>query len=270
MKSIVSRSPAVGALVITSAIIAGGCASSQLTPQQQAAAQAEDQSQKAQADAQKARDEANKAQKDLADAQHADNEARRAEVAADQKAQTASHQAGVAEQQAAQADRPPAAPPKGAPAQPSKGAAEAQGSHPGHDSSGKVVVITASLLFPTNSSDLLPSSKPKLDEIADALKAQSQASNVKVMGYTDSTGSSEINDPLSEKRAQAVADYLQSKGVSPDHISVQGLGKQDPVSPAQNAEGRAMNRRVDIVISPVEQPGKEAPAAQPPPAQPHP
>jgi outer membrane protein OmpA-like peptidoglycan-associated protein len=269
MKSIVSRSPAVGALVITSAIIAGGCASSQLTPQQQAAAQAEDQSQKAQADAQKARDEANKAQKDLADAQQADNEARSAEAAADQKAQMASHQAGVAEQQAAQADRPPAAPPKGA-TQPSKGAAEAQGPHPGHDSGGKVVVITASLLFPTNSSDLLPSSKPKLDEIADALKAQSQASNVKVMGYTDSTGSSEINDPLSQKRAQAVADYLQSKGVSPDHISVQGLGKQDPVSQAQNAEGRAMNRRVDIVISPVEEPGKEAPAAQPPPAQPHP
>jgi outer membrane protein OmpA-like peptidoglycan-associated protein len=263
MKPIVSRTTTAGALIITGAF-AAACGSSQkeLTAPQQAAAQAEDQSQKAQADAQKARDEANKAQKDLADAQQANDEARKAEMAADQKAQQASHQAGVAEQQAGLAARPPAAP---------TGATEAQGGvagpHAGHDSAGKVVVITASLLFKTNSAELLPSAKPKLDEIADALRTQPQANNVKVQGHTDSTGSAAINDPLSEKRAQAVADYLQSKGVPPDRITAQGMGDQDPVSQANTGEGRALNRRVDIMIEPVEGAGNKQAPEQPAPAQ---
>jgi outer membrane protein OmpA-like peptidoglycan-associated protein len=272
MKPIVSRSRAVAALVVGSAVISA-CASSQkeLTAPQQAAAQAEEQSQKAQADAQKARDEANKTQKDLADAQQANDEARKAEMTADQKATAASHQASVAEQQAQLAARPPAAPPPAAPpavAQqaPEKGVAEAQGSHAGHDSTGKVTVITASLLFKSGSAELLPSAKPKLDEVAQALSAQPQANNVKVQGYTDSTGTAAINDPLSQERAQAVADYLESKGVPKDRITAEGFGKQDPVSQAQTAEGRALNRRVDIVIEPVE--GKAMPQAEPPHGQP--
>ena len=129
------------------------------------------------------------------------------------------------------------------------------------------MVITASFLFPTDSAELLPSSKAKLDEIAGALQAQPQASDVKVLGHTDSTGTSGVNDPLSQQRAQAVADYLESKGVSPDRISAQGLGKTDPVSHAQTAEGRALNRRVDIVIEPVEGSGKTM-APEPAPTQP--
>ena len=272
MKPIVSRSRAVAALVVGSAVISA-CASSQkeLTAPQQAAAQAEEQSQKAQADAQKAREEANKTQKDLADAQQANDEARKAEMAANQRATVASHQAGFAEQQAQLAARPPAAPPPAAPpaaAQqtPEKGAAEAQGSHAGHDSTGKVTVITASLLFKSGSAELLPSAKPKLDEVAQALSAQPQANNVKVEGYTDSTGTAAINDPLSQERAQAVADYLESKGVPKERITAEGFGKQDPVSQAQTAEGRALNRRVDIVIEPVE--GKAMPQAEPPHGQP--
>jgi outer membrane protein OmpA-like peptidoglycan-associated protein len=273
MKPIVSSSRAVTALVIGSAVTCA-CGSSQkeLTAPQQAAAYAEEQSQKAQADAQKARDEANKTQKDLAEAQQAHAEARQAEMAADQRAQAASRQAGMAEQQAGMAARPPPAAPPSAP--PEKGVAEAQGGpHAGHDSAGKVVVITASLLFKSGSAELLPSAKPKLDEIAGALQAQPQASNVKVQGYTDSTGTAAINDPLSQQRAQAVADYLQSKGVPQDRISAQGFGKQDPVSHAQTTEGRALNRRVDIVIEPVTgEPGKAEPGQAPgqatPPAQP--
>ena len=266
MKPFVSRTPVVGVLVVTSAL-ATACASSQkqMTEPQQAAARAEDQSQKAQADAQKARDDANKARSDLADSQQSNNEARAAEAAADQKAQQASHEAALAEQRAGQAAHPPmASPPK-----PSteKGVTEAQAGAAGRDSAGKVVVITASLLFPSSSAELLPSSKPKLDEIAGALKSQPQASHVKVQGYTDSTGSSAINDPLSQQRAQAVADYLESKGVSPDRISAQGFGKGDPVSHAQTTEGRALNRRVDIVVESAPETGK--PMAPPPaPTQP--
>jgi outer membrane protein OmpA-like peptidoglycan-associated protein len=266
MKPIVSRLPVVGALVLTSAVITA-CASNQkqLNASQQAAADAENRAQKAQADAQKARDDANKAQSDLAEAQQNHNEARAAEMAADQKAQQTSHQAAVAEQQAGQSVRPPAAPPAAGTA--NKGVTEAQGAgpgqHVGHDSAGKVVVITASLLFPSDSAELLPSAKPKLDEIASALQAQPQSSHVKVQGYTDSTGTAAVNDPLSQKRAQAVADYLESKGVASDRITAQGLGEQDPVSHAKTTEGRALNRRVDIVVEPVQQPAKPMAPAQP-------
>jgi outer membrane protein OmpA-like peptidoglycan-associated protein len=263
MKPIVSRLPAVGALVLTSAVITTACASNQkqLNASQQAAADAENRAQKAQAEAQKARDDANKAQSDLAEAQQNHNEARAAEMAADQKAQQTSHQAALAEYQAGQSVRPPAAPPAAG-----KGVTEAQGpagQHMGHDSAGKVVVITASLLFPTDSAELLPSAKPKLDEIAGALQAQPQSSQVKVQGYTDSTGTAAINDPLSQKRAQAVADYLESKGVASDRITTEGLGAQDPVSHEKTTEGRALNRRVDIVVEPVQQPAKPMAPAQP-------
>ncbi len=264
----VSSSRAVAALVISGAVAcACGSSQKQLTAPQQAAANAEEQAQKAQDEAQKARDEANKTQKELAEAQQAHNEARSAELAADQKAQAASHQAGVAEQQAGMAARPAPTPP---PAAPEKGVAEAQGGpHAGHDSAGKVVVITTSLLFKSGSAELLPSAKPKLDEVAQALSAQPQANDVKVQGYTDSTGSAAINDPLSQKRAQAVADYLESKGVPPDRITAQGLGEQDPVSQAKTTEGRALNRRVDIVIEPVTgEPGKAAPGNAPTEAMP--
>ncbi|HTB76259.1 MAG TPA: OmpA family protein [Polyangiaceae bacterium] len=268
MKPNVSSSRAVAALAIGGAVAcACGSSQKQLTAPQQAAANAEEQAQKAQDDAQKARDEANKTQKDLVEAQQAHNEAQAAELAADQKAQVASHQAGMAEQQAGMAARPPPAPP---PAAPEKGAAEAQGGpHAGHDSAGKVVVITASLLFKSGSAELLPSAKPKLDDVAQALSAQPQANDVKVQGYTDNTGSTAINDPLSQQRAQAVADYLESKGVPQDRIQAQGFGKQDPVSKADTTEGRALNRRVDIVIEPVAgEPGKAAPGNAPTEAMP--
>jgi outer membrane protein OmpA-like peptidoglycan-associated protein len=266
MKPIVSRPRAVAAVVVGSAVItACGSSQKQLTEPQQAAAQAEDQAQKAQADAQKAREEANKTQKDLAEAQQAHNEAQAAEMEADHRARDASHQASIAEHQAGIAARAPEVPPAAPVAQQAEGqkkgdqgVAEAQGAH---DSAGKVTVITASLLFKSGSAELLPSAKPKLDEVAQALSAAPQANDVKVEGYTDSTGTAEINDPLSQQRAQAVADYLQSKGVPQDRITAQGFGEQDPVSHAQTAEGRALNRRVDIVIEPVQGQGK-APAGQ--------
>ena len=259
MKSIVSRAPAVAVLLAGSAVIATACGGSQkeLTAPQQAAAQAEDQAQKAQEQAQKAREEANKTQKDLAEAQQTNDQARQAELAANQRAQVATRQAQIAEQQATMASQPqprPAAPqPQPAPQQgEQKGVAEAQGQHAEHDSTGKLVIITTSLLFKSNSADLLDSSKPKLDEVADALNAQPKANTVKVQGYTDSTGSVDVNEALSKQRAQAVADYLQSKGVAPDRISAKGFGDQDPVSTEKTAEGRALNRRVDLIVEPAE------------------
>jgi outer membrane protein OmpA-like peptidoglycan-associated protein len=272
MKLIVSKPRAVAALVVGSAALSA-CASSQkeLTAPQQAAAQAEEQAQKAQNEAQKARETSDKTQQDLAEAQQTHNEAKQAELMADQRATEASRRAAVAEAQAGLAAKPAAIPPapqaQGGPAQEGaqkseKGVAEAQG----HQGGEKVKIITASLLFKTGSSDLMPSAKSQLDEVAQALNVQPQANNVKVQGYTDSTGSAAINDPLSEKRAQAVADYLESKGVSKDRITTEGFGKQDPVSTANTTEGHALNRRVDIVVEPVE--GRAMPQAEPQHGQP--
>jgi outer membrane protein OmpA-like peptidoglycan-associated protein len=268
MKLIVSKPRAVAALVVGSAAISA-CASSQkqLTAPQQAAAQAEEQAQKAQNEAQKAREASDKTQRDLAEAQQTHNEAKQAELMADQRATEASRRAAVAEAQAGLAAKPAAIPPASAQAQggaqkSEKGVAEAQG----HEGGGKVKIITASLLFKTGSAELMPSAKSQLDEVAQALSAQPQANNVKVQGYTDSTGTAAINDPLSMKRAETVADYLESKGVPKDRVTAEGFGKKDPVSTANTTEGHALNRRVDIVVEPVE--GRAMPQAEPQQGQP--
>jgi outer membrane protein OmpA-like peptidoglycan-associated protein len=259
MKHILVRAPAIAALFIVA------CAGSQkeLTAPQQAAAQAEEQAQKAQNEAQKAREEANKAQKELGEAQQTHDDARRAELTADQKAQQASMAAEHAEQAALSAHPPqPAAPPPvaAAPPAPAKGVAEAQAA-PKEPSVDKVVVITAGLLFKSGSAELSDSAKPKLDKVANALKAQSQASNVTIEGYTDDTGKPEVNEKLSQDRAQAVADYLEGQGVPKERLTTKGLSTQDPVSTAQTPEGRALNRRVDIVIQSAGGKGNENPMA---------
>lgn len=247
MKHILAQAP-----VAVAAIFVVACASSQknLTGPQQAALQAEEQSQKAQDDAQKAREAANKTQGELNEAQAAHTDAQRSEIQANARAQQASYNAGRAEA-AAGAAAHPAAPPQGAPGAqqgaPGKGVAEAQGAG-APSSPGKVVIITTSLLFPTGSSKLSDSAKPDLDKVADALKQQPHASNVSIEGHTDSTGSQATNMKLSEDRAQAVADYLESKGVAKDHIMTKGVGSEDPASHANSTEGRAVNRRVDITV----------------------
>jgi OOP family OmpA-OmpF porin len=68
--------------------------------------------------------------------------------------------------------------------------------------------------------------------------------NGEVDGYTDSTGSAAYNKKLSERRAQAVADYLQAHGISGGRMTVKGFGEDNPVADNKTAEGRAHNRRV--------------------------
>ena len=72
---------------------------------------------------------------------------------------------------------------------------------------------------------------------------------LQVEGFTDSIGSDEYNLELSEKRADSVRAYLISNGVSPDHVTAQGFGKSNPVADNDTAEGRKLNRRVDMIVS---------------------
>jgi outer membrane protein OmpA-like peptidoglycan-associated protein len=116
------------------------------------------------------------------------------------------------------------------------------------DSRGMVITLQGEVLFKTGKYDLKPGAMAKLDEIADALRGKEQP--IVVYGYTDNVGALDTNQTLSQNRAQAVRDYLVTKGIPRDLISAQGKGPSDPVSDNTSVEGRAANRRVELVVSP--------------------
>ena len=116
------------------------------------------------------------------------------------------------------------------------------------DSRGMVITLQGEVLFTTGKSDLKPAAMAKLDQIADALRGKEQP--MVVFGYTDNVGTYDNNMALSQKRAQAVRDYLVTKGIPNDLISAQGKGPDMPVAENTSIEGRAQNRRVEIVVQP--------------------
>ena len=71
---------------------------------------------------------------------------------------------------------------------------------------------------------------------------------VLIEGFTDSTGTDEVNQPLSAARAQAVKDYITSKGVPDANVEATGMGSKQPVASNDTAEGRAQNRRVELLV----------------------
>jgi outer membrane protein OmpA-like peptidoglycan-associated protein len=111
---------------------------------------------------------------------------------------------------------------------------------------GTVITLSGSVLFAFGKSELLPSAQRALDQVAEALKAGNN--RIVVEGHTDSVGTDAVNQPLSQRRALAVADYLASRGVSRDRLQSTGLGSSRPVADNSSAEGRADNRRVEIVV----------------------
>jgi outer membrane protein OmpA-like peptidoglycan-associated protein len=115
---------------------------------------------------------------------------------------------------------------------------------------GLVITLSGSILFASNKYALLETAKTKLDQVAEALKAQDADKRMVVEGHTDSQGSDRINQPLSLNRASAVRDYLVSRGVDSDKITSIGMGSSRPLLDNKNAENRANNRRVEIIIQP--------------------
>ncbi len=110
------------------------------------------------------------------------------------------------------------------------------------------VTFDSGVLFATNKYDLNSVAKANLAEFARVLQEYSDA-DVAIFGHTDSTGSDAINDPLSVNRANAVADYLMSLGVSASQIkSVEGFGSREPVADNSTVAGRKANRRVEIYM----------------------
>jgi outer membrane protein OmpA-like peptidoglycan-associated protein len=116
---------------------------------------------------------------------------------------------------------------------------------------GTVITLPGGVFFTSGKADLAAGAQEKLNAIALALKDQEDRKII-VEGHTDSQGSVDSNKDLSERRAKTVRDYLVSQGVAADKISATGYGESRPVADNKTPEGRANNRRVEIVITPVE------------------
>jgi outer membrane protein OmpA-like peptidoglycan-associated protein len=118
------------------------------------------------------------------------------------------------------------------------------------DTRGTVIVLSGSILFASGQYTLLPQAKQKLDNVADALLAGEADASFVIEGHTDSQGSAEKNQLLSLNRANAVRDHLVGRGIEASRITTEGYGEDRPIADNKSPEGRANNRRVEIVIKP--------------------
>lgn len=114
---------------------------------------------------------------------------------------------------------------------------------------GVVITISGEVLFASGKYELLPIAKSKLDDVAKALKEQGFKA-ILVEGHTDSRGTAKKNEELSFQRADAVRAYLVSQGIPSDKIKATGIGPSRPIATNDTAEGRANNRRVELIVTP--------------------
>lgn len=116
------------------------------------------------------------------------------------------------------------------------------------DSARGLIVSMPDVLFDFNKYTLKPEARERLAKISGIILAY-PALKLNIEGHTDSIGSDEYNQELSEKRAESVRGYLVSQGVKPDEVSSVGLGKANPVADNGTASGRKLNRRVEMIVS---------------------
>jgi outer membrane protein OmpA-like peptidoglycan-associated protein len=171
----------------------------------------------AEEDAEEAREQAREARED---AEHARHEAAEAE----QKAQAAAQRAEQAELEANRYGAPRV------------GVAERQ--------------PDGTVFFEPDSADLSADADARLDESVRLIRARGPGHTIVIQGYTDASGSEDGNFALSQRRARVVADYFAVKGISRDRIVIRGFGSHHPVSRDDTDRGRALNRRVEILIQP--------------------
>ena len=115
---------------------------------------------------------------------------------------------------------------------------------------GMVITLSGSVLFASAKSDLLPSAQQRLAAVADTLTKQDPDAKLVVEGHTDSQGGTSYNQELSQRRAESVRSYLVSHGIASDRVTAQGFGSSRSVADNGSTEGRANNRRVEIVVQP--------------------
>jgi outer membrane protein OmpA-like peptidoglycan-associated protein len=113
---------------------------------------------------------------------------------------------------------------------------------------GVVITLDGQVLFVTGKAELLPIARDRLNQVAKSLKELDDDKLVSIEGFTDSRGADDMNMKLSQDRANAVKDYLISQGVKPEKVRSIGRGEANPVASNDTPEGRANNRRVEIVV----------------------
>ncbi|MFT2010274.1 OmpA family protein [Pontibacter sp. 13R65] len=109
------------------------------------------------------------------------------------------------------------------------------------------VNFDSGILFAVNSAELSANAKKDIDKLAQTLKSY-PGTNVIIEGHTDNTGSRELNQGLSERRAQAVLNYARTTGVDVNRLQAKGYAFDQPIADNTTAEGRQKNRRVEIII----------------------
>ncbi|HEX8425141.1 OmpA family protein [Hymenobacter sp.] len=112
---------------------------------------------------------------------------------------------------------------------------------------GIKITFDSGLLFAKNSAALTSAAQENIKELAQTLIKYGDT-NVIVEGHTDNTGTDAINDPLSQRRAQAVANYTQQQGVDASRFTVTGYGSKQPIADNTTEAGRVANRRVEVAI----------------------
>ncbi|CAI8949743.1 OmpA family protein [Pseudomonas sp. fls2-241-R2A-110] len=118
------------------------------------------------------------------------------------------------------------------------------------------LIMPGNITFATDSANIASSFYQPLNSLAGSLKEFNQ-NQIEIVGYTDSTGSRQHNMDLSQRRAQSVATYLTSQGVSGTNLSARGAGPDNPIASNGDANGRAQNRRVEVNLKAI--PGQQYP-----------
>ena len=112
---------------------------------------------------------------------------------------------------------------------------------------GILVTFDSGILFDIDSYYLKAETRSNLQELANSLNTYDDT-NVRILGHTDNTGTEKYNMTLSNRRADAVNNFLVGQKVAASRLSTQGYGESDPIATDATAEGRQLNRRVEIVI----------------------
>ena len=116
------------------------------------------------------------------------------------------------------------------------------------DSARGLIANMSDVLFRSGSVDLLPAARERLAKVSGIVLAYPSL-HVSIEGHTDSVGSDEYNQDLSERRAQSVRDYFVRGGIPAGTVDARGFGKAEPVASNETPEGRQQNRRVELVLS---------------------
>lgn len=122
---------------------------------------------------------------------------------------------------------------------------------------GIVINFKEKVLFSFNSADLGNNAAGNLDKLVNVLNKYPDT-NIEVIGHTDSKGTDDYNQRLSERRANAVISYLRTHNITTTRLAARGMGESDPVASNDTEEGRSQNRRVEFVITANEKMKEEA------------